>query len=267
MNEPMTPRPLGEFATDEFPRPAVVNLHDADAVVLGLATADTAWVWHDGTTSTHPATTPVSEVSSPNRCQLAIRQALLGLNHQRVRALQQCAETEEGLARTLQAIRAYVITKYHEGIISWDRLNEFLTDFDLRPYEPYLRMQFRLTGSFEVASADTTAAQASAATALTVAGAGGISELVPESFTYRVAVTDVTIRRPEITTLRVHVGFDITGQAVIRSPFRTRAHNEAKRLLAPDLSRVPAVVPDSLICDLQVALELGDDDAPGPAES
>ncbi|XVV02464.1 hypothetical protein ACQPW3_34670 [Actinosynnema sp. CA-248983] len=265
MNEPMTPRPLGEFATDEFPRPTVVNLHDAEAVVLILATADTVEVWHDGTTSTHPATTPVFEVASSDRRHLAIRRALLGLNHQRIRALQQRAETDADMARTLGAIRAYAITKHREGIISRQKLDEFLAHFDLAAYEPYLHMHFQLTGSYEVASTDTTAAHTFASTALAVGGAGGIADLVPDSLTYGVAVTEVTVRRPQIATLRVHVGFDITGQAVIRSPFRTRAQNQAERLITPDVSQVPAVVPDSLIYDLQVAFELSDNEAPDPA--
>jgi hypothetical protein len=267
MNEPMTPRPLGEFAADEFPRPAVVNLNDVEAVVLGLATADTVEVWHDGTTSTHPVPTPVFEVASPDRRHLAIRRALLNLNHQRIRALQQRAETDADLARTLGAIRAYAITKHREGIISRQKLDEFLAHFDLGAYEPYLRMHFRLTGSYEVASSDTTAAHAFASTALAVGGAGGISDLVPDSLTYQVAVTEVTVRRPEIATLRVHVGFVITGSAVIHSVYRPRAQREAERLLTPDVSRVPAVVPDSLTYDLQVALELSDDETAGPAPS
>jgi hypothetical protein len=266
MNEPMTPRPLGEFATDEFPRPAVVNLDGAEAVVLSLSTADTVQVWHDGTTSTHPATTSVFEVASSDRRHLAIRRALLNLNHQRIRALQQRAETDEGLVRTLSAIRAYAITKHREGIISWQKLDEFLAHFDLGAYEPYLRLHVRLTGSYEVASTDTTAAHASASTALAVAGAGGITDLVPDSLTYQVAVTEVAVRRPQIATLRVHVGFDITGSAVIRSVYRPRAQREAERLISPDVSRVPAVVPDSLTYHLEVALELSDDEAPGPGQ-
>ncbi|MEV8440810.1 hypothetical protein AB0425_25825 [Actinosynnema sp. NPDC051121] len=267
MNDPITPRPLGEFATDEFPRPAVVSLDNTEAVVLGLATADTVWLWHDGTISPHPATTLVFEIASSDRCQLAIRRALLNLNHQRIRALQQCVQADEGLSRTLRAIRAYAITKHREGIISQRQLNEFLAHFNLHPSELYLRLEFRLTGSYEVAGTDTMAARTSAVTALAVAGTGGISGLVPNSLSYRVAVTDVSIRRPEITTLHVHVGFDITGQAVIRSPYRTRAHNEAERLLAPDLSGVPAVVPDSLTYGRRVALELRDDDTSEPAGS
>jgi hypothetical protein len=267
MNEPMAPRLLGEFAADEFPRPAVVNLNGIEAVVLGLATADTIEVWHDGTTSTPPVATPVFEVVSPDRRHLAIRRALLNLNHQRIRALQQRAETGEGLARTLSAIRAYAITKHREGIISRQKLDGFLTHFDLGAYEPYLLLHFWLTGSYEVASTDTTAAHASVSTALAVAGAGGISDLVPDSLTYQVAVTEVTLRRPEIATLRVHVSFDITGQAAIQRLDREGARHEAERLLTPDVSRVPAVVPDSLTYDLHVAVERRDDETAGSAWS
>jgi hypothetical protein len=254
MNEPHAHVPLAQFAAAEFTGPAVVTLEDTDVVVLDYVTSDTVAVWHDGAIADHPASTPVISIADPDQRQIALRRALLNLNHQREQALADRAAEVTRHTATLQQIRDYAIRQHRRGIICLSGLNTFLSHFGFALYEPRLTLRFAITGTYEVASDDLVAARELAATSLGVR-ADGICGLERASILYDVEIQDVgMVDGGEGPRLRV--AYEIRGMGLVDSVDPVHTRLDAENVLASDLARIPGLVTDSAEYRLDVKVEL-----------
>lgn len=258
MNEPSPSRELGTFVGPEPDRPIVVAMEGATVVVLGHPDADSVEVWHDDAVSQHPSSTPVIEVTDQRQWQFAVRRALLGLNHLRAQAVEDLTRAQAGHTARLNQIRAYAIDKHRAGVFDRSQLNEFLIHFEFKPYNPHIRLRFEINGSYEVASTDTLATRALAIDAIQLADLSGICGLDTSSVTYQTEIRDVTAMLPEVAEPRVRVDFVVTGGGSIAGDQLEHARIDARALLAADLSRVPALVAESVVQRRYVTVVMAD---------
>jgi hypothetical protein len=157
------PQPLAVLATS--PGEAVTILH-ADrrdnAVVLAQQTGtDTVRVLIDGQVHDVAADIAAVPVTDPSTA-LALAQQTVGwvltalhTAVDRARALAEQADEQQWRhVRQLAEIRSYAIDRHRDGDICRDGLDTFLAHFDLDPYQPRHRVQFTVSGSFEVTPED-----------------------------------------------------------------------------------------------------------------
>jgi hypothetical protein len=95
-------------------------------------------------------------------------------------------------ARTLEEIRRYAIDRHLDDQYCRDGLNTFLRSFGMPVYEPRVRVEFTITGSYEVDHADLYQAERDATGYLKI-DLSDIDDLVDDSDTFTVQVTDTTV--------------------------------------------------------------------------
>jgi hypothetical protein len=255
MNEPTAVTQLGQFTSSEYTRPGVVVLDGREVVVLDYATEDTVEVWHDGVISRHPGTTTVTEVTDAERWQVAVRRALLSLNHQRVQAIQEQADAQARQTEVLEQIRAYAIGKHRQGAFDQESLNEFLDHFGLRRYGPPSQLRFEISGSYEVDTTDQQAARTLATDALMASGTDLICDRDSGSVRSVTQVLDVAAVTPPDAAPRVRVDYRITGEGSVTRDDLDQVRTEAEATLRPDLAHIPGLIPGSDQHRVEVELE------------
>ena len=157
--------PLRAFlAGPDLPVTVTLAGSGVDAVILGRADTGTVELVREGriareadTTLAVPVTDPARQAEllraalaadiATRRALDATRQALDATAEQRRTEL---AELRAGQARTLAAIRDYVIDQYRDDELGRDVLDAFLERFNLDPYQPRVKVTYTISGSFEV---------------------------------------------------------------------------------------------------------------------
>jgi hypothetical protein len=151
------PVTLGDVAPGREQRHLPVVTADGDTVVA-RDWADSPelqpgliQVWSERHHVTHyPASTPVTPVTDPARAARVLRQALTQ-QVEHTHAVQVTAKYDAGQHhRQLSEIRNYAIDRHLEGSFCRDGLNAFLTTFGLARFEPCIRVDYTVTGSYDV---------------------------------------------------------------------------------------------------------------------
>jgi hypothetical protein len=188
-------RPLAEVADHpEAPVATVTILGDPplDAVVLGRLNASTIEVFAGGNVRTIPDTTPVTEITDPDRRPVLIRAALRALDQERRQLARQITDERTQHAAVLDSIRAYAIERHREDAFCRDGLNTFLHHFGLPEYEPYVRISYTIHGSYRADDSDPDDAEDDATANLGV-DLSGVSSVIEGSADYHIEIDEVEL--------------------------------------------------------------------------
>jgi hypothetical protein len=143
--------------------PVTVTLADSgvDAVILRAAGTASVELVRDRQIVQEAETILAAPVADPARQVELLRRALavdVGARQEAALAAErrrtELANLRNGQAQTLAEIRDYAIDRYRKDDLTRDGLDTFLRRFDLDPYEPRVKVTYRITGSFEVDSDD-----------------------------------------------------------------------------------------------------------------
>ncbi|NLT55143.1 MAG: hypothetical protein GXX79_11430 [Actinomycetales bacterium] len=131
----LTQRP-GTETTETF---VVLARHGNDVEVFG-----------NGKTTTLPAHTRAVPVTDPAGCDPVLAAALTHLAVALRAERDQRTHHQAHHQRVLDDIRGSAVQRHTEGQICRPGLADFLSAFDLAPYEPRVRVTYAITGSYEV---------------------------------------------------------------------------------------------------------------------
>jgi len=187
MTEVLTDHRSDNLPAEQFGAGTVVTDYAYDAVILGYTTdGDVELCRSDGIITAYPASASLVQLIDPVRQKAALAAAVKALETERRKVTARHAET-------LQQVRLAAIEKHEDGgEICRDGLNAFLCEIGQAEYEPQVRVDFTIRGSYEVDTTDTYEARRGAEDNLGVELAG-ISDASEDSLTHEVEVTDVTL--------------------------------------------------------------------------
>ena len=168
-HDPRTgPRRLTEFAPDgpAAATPAVTLSGGPDVVVLRRAETAMVEVCQGHQILTLVDDAEATPITDPAHRDDLIRRALRTVAVQRYAATQQVLQArgerdrqQDAHAAVLRDIRCYAIDRHLDNEICREGLDTFLERFNLDPYQPRLRVRFRIIGSIEVDTEDRSAAE------------------------------------------------------------------------------------------------------------
>jgi hypothetical protein len=131
--------------------PAVVRIGDLNGVVLRLADTDLIEVYFAGRISTYNTKVlEVQAVADAVAREAALRDAVEALSICRQVAIQAHADQRQSHTEALEAIRQYAVDRHEDGDICREGLDGFLAAFGFQPYETRVRVEYTITGSYEV---------------------------------------------------------------------------------------------------------------------
>ncbi|HEY6796545.1 MAG TPA: hypothetical protein VI248_17860 [Kineosporiaceae bacterium] len=187
-------RTLSDFAVgDSHAGCGAITELGIEAVVLGYTDADpnTVDIYTRHGVLTLPADTPATPMPTDDRHLALYRACAVHLIDQtRDARLDQQAEAAAH-ERILDQIRAYAIHQHLEGHYCRDGLNAFLRTFGMPTYDPRVRVDFTITGSYEVDTTDPGYAERDARGYLKV-DLTQIDNLIDDTDTSTVEITDTT---------------------------------------------------------------------------
>ncbi|KJS57064.1 hypothetical protein VM98_03110 [Streptomyces rubellomurinus subsp. indigoferus] len=171
--------------------PAVVQLGDQAGVVLRLVDAATGLVelYQAGRVTVVAAAALDAEFVTAQGVQTELLQEALRVVHDDAR--QKLTEDRESHATTLADIRQYAIARHEDGSICREGLDRFLEEFGFEPYVTRVRVDYTISGSYEVEGHDATFAEEDAQGYLQPE-LSSLDDVVDESSTYDVTIVDVT---------------------------------------------------------------------------
>lgn len=131
--------------------PAAVQIGEANAVVLRVADPDLIEVYFAGRITAYGTKVlEIQPIPDPVAREAALRDAVEALSICRHVAIQAHADQHRSHNELLEAIRQYAIVRHEEGDICREGLDDFLESFNLMPYETRVRVEYTITGSYEV---------------------------------------------------------------------------------------------------------------------
>ncbi|WP_369186536.1 hypothetical protein [Streptomyces sp. R08] len=131
--------------------PAPVYTGDQAGVILRLVDTDLVEFYFAGRISTHSTQLlQIRPITDPAVCEATLRDAIEALAICRKVAIEKHAEQHRSHELMLDAIRQYAVDRHEDGDICRDGLDDFLAKFSLAPYETRVRVEYTITGSYEV---------------------------------------------------------------------------------------------------------------------
>ncbi|GAB7183041.1 hypothetical protein ATKI12_2872 [Kitasatospora sp. Ki12] len=172
--------------------PTAVQLGDRTGVILRQVDAAHVELYH-AAQITHVAVAALEfePVADPAAQAAAMTEAVEALTICRRVAFEAHAEQREGHAQTLADIRQYAIARHEDGSICREGLDRFLEEFEFEPYVTRVRVDYTISGSYEVEGHDATFAEEDAQGYLQPE-LSSLDDVVDESSTYDVTIVDVT---------------------------------------------------------------------------
>jgi hypothetical protein len=247
VNEPVDMM-LGQFALSHNDRPTVVIVAGTEAVVLDHDGRTNVRIWQSDVVTSRPADTPVEAVMPPAQAASVIRRALQSLTYQYLHAIRTRHADAVQHRMTMQAIRLYAITKHRQHVFDRQALNDFLAEFELPLYEPRLKLTFTILGSYEVTATEAETARRQAVQSLAVT-IHRIQHIDLENYRLQIEVRDV-VSVSQTAQPRLRVEYQLTGTVKLLRGDLEVTRIEAQTSLGPDLSRLPDLVPDTALHDV-----------------
>ncbi|PKV88180.1 hypothetical protein [Streptomyces sp. TLI_146] len=172
--------------------PAAVQIGEANAVVLRVAEPDLIEVYFAGRITAYGTKVlEIQPIADPAVREAALRNAVEALSICRHVAIQAHADQRRSHNELLEMIRQYAIVRHEEGDICREGLDDFLESFNLMPYEPRVRVEYTITGSYVVDSGGEAAAKEDAVKYLQP-DLSGLDNVESESSTYDVSDINVS---------------------------------------------------------------------------
>lgn len=222
----------------------VVTADGVDAVAIASMDETKVRIWVQGHIQTWPADRAVAVVTDPAQQQSALARAVTSLDATLRENSQRAAAETARHAEILDDIRAYALDAHLDGSICRDGLNQFLSRFNLPEYEPFIRLDFTLSGTVTLMGTDSDGA---AAAVLAQLGAvlDDLQGVVEDSVELIGAVQHAEPVEL-VDGAGVCVAFSLTGQYDVDNDDEYDAVADCRSHLVPDLSTVEGVLPDSL---------------------
>jgi hypothetical protein len=172
--------------------PAVVRIGDLNGVVLRLADTDLIEVFFAGRISTYSTKVlEVQAVADAVAREAALRDAVEALSICRQVAIQAHADQRQSHTEVLEAIRQYAVDRHEDGSICREGLDDFLSNFGFPPYETRVRVEYTITGSYEVNPGSEAAAEDDALKYLQP-DLSGLDDVDGDTSTYEVSGVQVS---------------------------------------------------------------------------
>ncbi|MEV0534728.1 hypothetical protein [Kitasatospora sp. NPDC050463] len=172
--------------------PAAVQIGDRAGVILREVDADLVELYHAG------QITPVvlqelefEPVTDPAARAEALHEAVEALAICRRVALEKHAEQHQAHQGQLGAIRQYAVNRHEDGDICREGLEDFLAAFDFEPYITRVRVDYTISGSYEVEGHDAAFVEEDAQ-GYVQPNLSSLDDVVDESSTFEVTCVDVT---------------------------------------------------------------------------
>jgi hypothetical protein len=202
--DPAATRTLSDFVLDDSPANPVALLADGPVVVLRRSAPDRVEVFQAGHILDLVDDTPATTITDIGQSTWMIRNALTAVTQQyrysqaQVTRLREDTDRLRSEARSIDAlhttkladIRAYAIERHRTDEICRSGLDDFLDHFGMPEYQPRIKVQFRITGCYEVDSHNEEEVR-DAATELMYVDLHSIDGLVSDSDEYTITVTAI----------------------------------------------------------------------------
>ncbi|MFD7168628.1 hypothetical protein [Streptomyces violascens] len=131
--------------------PAAVQIGDANAVVLRVIDPDLIEVYFAGRITAYGTKVlEIQPVTDPVAREAALRDAAEALSICRQVAIAAHADQRRSHTELLKMIRQYAVDRHEDGDICREGLDDFLESFNFMPYATRVRVEYTITGSYEV---------------------------------------------------------------------------------------------------------------------
>ncbi|MFD9486289.1 hypothetical protein ACFWBX_20360 [Streptomyces sp. NPDC059991] len=171
--------------------PAAVQIGETKAVVLRVADPDLIEVYFAGRITAYGTKVlEIQPIADPMVREAALRDAVEALSICRQVAIQAHTDQRRSHSELLEMIRQYAIVRHEEGDICREGLDDFLESFNLMPYETRVRVEYTITGSYEVDPGGEAAAEEDAVKYLQP-DLSGLDDVDSETSTY--VVSDIHV--------------------------------------------------------------------------
>ncbi|NEA65326.1 hypothetical protein [Streptomyces sp. SID12488] len=172
--------------------PAAVQIGEVNGVVLRVADTDLIEVYFAGRISVYSTKVlEIQPVTHPVARAAALRDAVEALSICRQVAIQAHADQRQSHIEVLEAIRQYAVDRHEEGEICRGGLEDFLISFGFVPYESRVRVEYTITGSYEVNPGNEAAAEEDALKYLRP-DLSGLDDVDDDTSTYEVSGVQVS---------------------------------------------------------------------------
>lgn len=154
----LTTQTLRESAPEDREKllPAAVQIAGRAGVILRQTSDTEVELYHAAhIICAYVATLNFEAVTDPADQAAAFAEAVEALTICRRVGFDVSAELRRTHAEQLAAIRQYAITRHEGGEICRGGLENFLATFDMEPYNPRVRVDYTISGHFEVEANDT----------------------------------------------------------------------------------------------------------------
>ncbi|MEV4560637.1 hypothetical protein AB0K51_27080 [Kitasatospora sp. NPDC049285] len=171
--------------------PAVVQMGDQTGVILRLLDPATGLVelFQAGRVTTTATTSLGADFVTDHAVQAEQLHGALKLVQET--ALQKIVEQDRAHEVQLEEIREYAIERHEEGLICRGGLDEFLAAFDFAPYSTRVKVEYTISGSYEVDNSSIDAAEDDAQHYLTP-DLSELDNVDTDSSSYDVHISTVT---------------------------------------------------------------------------
>jgi hypothetical protein len=190
----LTVQTLRELAPEDLAKllPAAVQIDSRAGVILRQIGDTEVELYHGAhIICAYVATLDFEPVTEPAAQAAAFAEAVEALTICRRVGFEASAELRQTHAEQLAAIRQYAITRHEGGEICRGGLESFLATFDMEPYAPRVRVDYAISGSYEVQHRDTSFVETDACGYLRP-DLTELDDVDHDSSTYEVTTVDVT---------------------------------------------------------------------------
>lgn len=223
---------------------AVVTTNGVEAVVIAAVDQTQVRVWADNQVQTWPSSQDVVPVTDSAQQRAALVRAVSSLEAMWRETGKRAAAESARHGQVLDDIRVYALDAHLDGSICCEGLNRFLCRFDLPEYEPFVRLDFTLSGRVTLTDTDSNGATAAVLAHLgaVLDGLQGVDDDSVELVGAVQSAEPVEL----VDGTGVCVTFSLAGQYDLDGDDEYDAVADCRNHLEPDLGALEGIVPDSL---------------------
>ncbi|MCX4856633.1 hypothetical protein [Streptomyces canus] len=172
--------------------PAPVYTGERAGVVLRLVDTDLIEFYFAGRITTYSTQVlQIRPITDPAVREATLREAIEALAICRKVAIEKHAEQHRSHELVMDAIRQYAVDRHEEGDICREGLDDFLANFGLASYVTRVRVEYTITGSYEVDPSSEAAAEEDALKCLQP-DLSGLDDVDGDTSTYEVSEIQVS---------------------------------------------------------------------------
>lgn len=172
--------------------PAPVYSGEQAGVILRLVDTDLIEFYFAGRVTTHSTRLlHIRPITDPAVRETTLRDAIEALAICRKVAIEKHAEQHRSHELMMDAVRQYAVDRHEDGDICREGLDDFLANFGLASYETRIRVEYTITGSYEVDPGSEAAAEEDALKYLQP-NLSGLDDVDDDTSTYEVSGIQVS---------------------------------------------------------------------------